>query len=600
MLRRSLAALAALLVAALPLAALADGGPGPFGGGGASGFQNSPVAGSTGSFTDALTALSGTFTNLVRAANLQAGTDANGKVILQGGNAGRTGYAEFYQPSGPRKGYAGYGGSTGTDGLRIYSDDGSPWDFNVYPTVGGVFIDQFNNGTVYRNSQSRWRDFVNVRDFGAVCDGTYNHDDGPAINAALAASTHVVFPVEHCYSTTAIVGPDRDVSIDGTAYSGLNPSGDQRSSGVDCSVALPTCVILGSNNHAVTVHNFTVRGANGNVPIAMRGLVIRDASNVILDNVGAFNLGQCIVFKGHGNIGAGTVAQADHISTGGCRDVHMVIDSWAVVRVSKSYLGMNGPNDFNANAYLRLSGATTTQYNGPNTVIFNNVQFNQGTSAVHHWIEFVNMPSNVTDGPRLFNFEQCHVETVDQAGVYSDGSWKLIREFQFMNSSFLQDQVPFFAVNANDTFETLIIQGSIIRAANLTVAPAGRVNFMALADDEFETGPVNITGPATSIFTSSGTHYNAGLNLSGFSGGSVGVFGGAIAGSGLNVSGMQSTPTVVVPNVPFILSSGGAIRGDTTFFNGVSLPGGDGASAPIQVGPAGSGPNGGRALYVTH
>ena len=87
-------------------------------------------------------------------------------------------------------------------------------------TAGKLSFTQAGTGATARTVDSKLKDVVSVKDFGAVGDGAT--DDTAAINAALAASSNLLFP-PGTYAVTTITfdGVGRQLTFDGASILGI-------------------------------------------------------------------------------------------------------------------------------------------------------------------------------------------------------------------------------------------------------------------------------------------------------------------------------------------------------------------------------------------
>lgn len=110
------------------------------------------------------------------------------------------------------------GWNESNDGLKNYAPIGGTLLGQQLAAAHGsslVGFQQSGTGAVVRTAQDKMREYVSVKDFGAVGDGVT--DDGPALALALTASDTVVFPTSaagYAIKSTVTVTLTRDTVID--------------------------------------------------------------------------------------------------------------------------------------------------------------------------------------------------------------------------------------------------------------------------------------------------------------------------------------------------------------------------------------------------
>lgn len=458
-------------------------------------------------------------------------------------------------------------------------------------------------------------DFMSVTEFGAACDGTT--DDTAALNTALNSGVRrLMVPSRVCYAAGAVVGPaSADIEIDGVSLAPGNPA---TGSTIRCAATVSPCLTLGGNNRSLTVRNLLVDRAGGKPAPTLTGLLVVDAYNALLDNVMSHNHGRCFAFQAHNSTGLGLGGRGINLNSGACSGTHVLVDSWPELRISSSRFGMNGLGDYDASSYVQFIGTDTSTNGGPNTIEFQNDQFNQGSTLTHYWLDFVNLDHPATGGnAQIFHFDNVHVEAMDTCGVHSDASWNYILGLSFTNSTYYDNLAQFLCLNAATSLETPIIKGNNIQTAPFTYAPNNQLNQWNFSDNVVN-AKMTVVAPVNSQAVFDNNTFTNGITVSGFSNGVLSLTGGAVfpLSTGLNITGLATTTlkgVVNVPGWPTLLRGvdqsiygnstvSGNISGLNVFANaGLYLLGGDNTLAIVTVGPSGSGPGGtGRALYVTH
>lgn len=179
------------------------------------------------------------------------------------------------------------------------------------------------------------------------------------------------------------------------------------------------------------------------------GVQVRGPYAPILEDVLVYGHAQGYVFKTDGIFG--NAAFCTRIFSAGITDSHMVIDGWPEIRVSQSRFGSNGLADRDCNAYVRISNVTTAgNPAGPNTVVFENCQFNQGSGEVTAALDWRDLksggpiipaPPNPTfQGSIITEFKWigCHFENWRHA-IQTDSSVQFLTRLTLIGNTFLDN-----------------------------------------------------------------------------------------------------------------------------------------------------------------
>ncbi len=389
----------------------------------------------------------------------------------------------------------------------------------------------------------RLRGFASLLDFGARCDG--RTDDAPALTRALAAGIgRIVVPDARCLLASPVKGPpSASVEIDGAAFHPGNPA---TGSTLLCAPAVSPCLTLGGSNRQVTVRGLVIDRQGGRPDRGTVGLEIRDAYDVVLDDVMSHNHGQCYLFKADGPLGLGMMGT--RMYSGACSDAHLVNDSWPEMRISLSRFGQNGSGDYPARTFLRFQGGYNGTAAGPNTVEFDNTQFNQGSAQAAHWIEFHDRARGDRLVQETFGFHQVHVETIGHGGIETDATWTRLGLLDITGLSFVQTQVPFLLLDPATEVDDWQIQGADLRAADFSLAPAVQINQFVMTNATVQPGRFTIKAPPHSVVDLHGNNFIGGLTLEGFDQGAVTVLGGDTYGRFVDHVSGRAKLTVVTPD----------------------------------------------------
>lgn len=384
-------------------------------------------------------------------------------------------------------------------------------------------------GNTCRTQAARAADIIAVTDFNAKCDGT--KDDAAAINAALSSGRKLVrLPDASCRAASTIVVP-RSVTLQGTGFApGNPPSGTQ----IVCDLTVTPCVATtaGTNNGQPALYGLTVARAAGKASPSTVGILVADAYNAILEDVFAYNHGVGVKLQANVSKGLGLGAMLTRVYTGAIADAHMIFDGWPEARISQSRFGMNGCGDLSSNTFVRYQGGMGGTAGGPNTILFQNVHFNQGCGTqVGHLAEFVNLGAPVPSVDAVeFNFDNIHVEGVSSAILFSDASWNVISRSKISNSTF-SATVPFFALNRATTLDDFSIINSTV-AGSAALSPSGNITGLRLIGNKFGGGLSLATAAGGSTVNIANNVFQGDLRLAGTYG-SLTVSGNAWTAGGL-------------------------------------------------------------------
>lgn len=368
-------------------------------------------------------------------------------------------------------------------------------------------------GAFPRSVLNKLNERPSVQDAGAICDGTA--DAGPTINALLARGVKQIgIPKGAVCRTSVTIAIPGASTLEGTGFAAGNPASG---STILCDAGVSPCVQVGNRTQpfGASLRRMIVKRAGGQPPADKIGVLIDGDYNPVVSDVMSFNHGQGFVLRIAGPHGLG--GQFTRVFTGAISDAHVVFDGWTEARFSQSRLGMNGGGDYLANTYVRFQGGISGSAAGPNTITFQNTQLNQGNKAVHHAVEFVNLAAPV---PRIdaveFNFDNVHVEGVDQAAIYSDASWNVLSRSHVTGSTFNLPKAKFFALNSGTTFDDFALIGNHIYTSDLSVAPTRQINNFRIIGNKIA-GTTSIAagagGGATAVID--GNTFVGNLSLSG-------------------------------------------------------------------------------------
>lgn len=240
--------------------------------------------------------------------------------------------------------------------------------------------------------------------------------------------------------------------------------------------------------------------------------------------------------------------------TGAASDCHVVLDSWPEARFNQCRFGMNGSGDLAGNEYIRIQGGTSNAAGGPDSIFFENCQFNQGVNSMTNWMSFKNFLVGSSSVGGLYSFEGCYIED-NVHGLFSDATWVAangafagILQFMFVNCVFNPNTntFQFLNLNTNTVINNMTIADSQIKCA-LTYNGTQQLNSLTITNTQF-LGAVSLTGVSNSVAVLGHNTYGNGLTLAGAWGGSLSVIGGSIIGGSLSNSATGTVKVDVSPN----------------------------------------------------
>lgn len=256
--------------------------------------------------------------------------------------------------------------------LQDYMQDNLSFPGNVPSNASGVTYDPAGTGATARTVQSKLRDVVSVKDFGAVGDGVT--DDTAAIQAALTAGS-VYFPATNNYYLIT----DDLVMSNGTTVSGEGYKSQirQTAQGKNGLVAAHDCVIQGvrikmpaGNNLDFSKQNAVYIDGKKNVTVQNNWLELAD---IAVSGIQARGAAGNLVFKdnfiygGGWTSGAGPAASAgDIVLYSSSASTRIVIDNNYCLSnnsqgVYADALGFNADIAITNNVCITLDPSTCTQ-----------------------------------------------------------------------------------------------------------------------------------------------------------------------------------------------------------------------------------------------
>jgi hypothetical protein len=309
-----------------------------------------------------------------------------------------------------------------------------------------------------------------------------------------------------------------------------------------------------ASDQSCSLKGISILRAAGTIPAGSIGLMVQNVYATTVEDVAIMRHSININFKMNATGTAGISCMINRIWTGGASDCHVVLDSWPEARFNQCRFGMNGAGDLAGNEYIRIQGGTSNAAGGPDSIFFENCQFNQGVNSMTNWMSFKNFLVGSSSVGGLYSFTGCYIED-NVHGIFSDSSWTTangafasILQFMFNNCVFnpSTNTFQFLNLNVGTQINNMTIGNSQIKCA-LTYAGTAQINTLTITNTQFN-GLVSLTGVSNSVAVLGDNTYGNGLTLAGAWGGSLSVIGGAITGGSLTNTATGTVKVDVAPN----------------------------------------------------
>ncbi len=381
-----------------------------------------------------------------------------------------------------------------------------------------------------------WGDFTqsppSVLAWGAKCDNGTTDDYVPINNALTSHYQTITGPdVGVCRTSQTIVVPGgstlRGRNTASLGVHTLHPNGFT----IKCDLDVSPCIKLSGgdsgNDHSALV-NMGVDRVDGSITPGVVGVQLDGGMYVVVDNVGIYRSAVGLwLYDRNGPYGV--AAYINRVVTCGITGTDIEIDGWREVRVNQSRFGCNGNLDVAHNEYILLHGG---HGDGPNSVYFNNSQFNNGSGAITdclmRWREIGGGQDGPTSGWVLSNV---HVEQAKSI-FCSDANLTNLNGLQVSNSKFYGGYVAgasFFRLDPATKVNSLNFNGNNVTAwGDFTLNPPAAMSGVLITGNEFiTTGTgIDLTGMTGATAVLSGNRWQSmalrgdwsGLNVSGTGG----------------------------------------------------------------------------------
>lgn len=350
---------------------------------------------------------------------------------------------------------------------------------NYAAPTGATLVGALRNGTpitVQQGLDVLYYGIANVKskEFAGGAPDNGVADALAAFNAALASGAKRVFvpdPVVSYFLSAGITIP-RGVTLEGAS---MLPGSPPAGTTLLFANSVAVCVTLNGGTTGTGGGTSSLRrmviNRSGTAPAGSTGVKIQGQYNSIMEDVFSLNHDNGFYWLGQGGTGSlplanGIASSATRIYTGKISDTHFVVDSWPELRVSQGRAGMNGTGDLVGNAFVKITSPTGGGGGaGPNTIIFNNFQFNQGQVGPLNWLSFVNNQANVGNQV-IYQFNNCHIEGITGAYIKADSASPYIQKLTVSNTVF-NTRVPLFDFPSTLEIDAMKFMGCNIAASTI-------------------------------------------------------------------------------------------------------------------------------------
>lgn len=380
-------------------------------------------------------------------------------------------------------------------------------------------------------------DFMTAAQIADVQANTLTIDCAAAIQAAFSSGAPSIFVPGYKYKLSSGV-QFNGVAVYSTCFLPTNPP-------AGANFVLDLAVLIGvivggpaATNQSSVLKGISVTRAAGVPPAGSVGILVQRGNASIVEDCASISHQVPVKFLGDGTV-YGITTMVNRLFTGAAYDAHVVIDTMPEVRFNQCRLGMNGPGDQNCLDYIRVQGGSTSNAaNGPNTVSWENSQFNQANNTVTNLWAFRNLtPGSISD-VELFQMTNCYIES-DTVGFFSDATWATAINVMLTGVHYNPpvSTRQLIALNAATQINNWKLSNCGINCA-MTISNSTQTNFFQANNSHF-LGAVSITGLSNSTVLLGDCWYRSGLTVAGsFS--TFNAIGGGISGGSLSTSGITS------------------------------------------------------------
>ena len=346
----------------------------------------------------------------------------------------------------------------------------------------------------------------------AKCDwnGTAGTDDTAAIQAMATAYPTSILTIpstKSCYSATGL-SFTTSVGLAGSGVSSPGFVGQAQGATIVCAQAVVTC-IQSISPAAPPTTNLNIEGASASPLSGSTCIRQSRVYNIQMQGVRCANFYNAFYF-GSSVSTSGISVHADKLFACNITGNYFVFDGWPEGYVENGREGCNGGPNPTANAYVLITGGSTTNASGgPNTLHFNNNQFN-GSAA--YFLSFENqLPASIAD-TGYFNFYNNHIEGITTGYIHSDSTWATLSRVQLSANSFNSVRA-FWALDAATHPSRWDMTGNLIACSDFSLGPSGGMRLVMVGNDLTCGG--TITGAGTPVASIVGNTFGGDVTLTG-------------------------------------------------------------------------------------
>ncbi|MDR3508478.1 MAG: hypothetical protein P4L64_11320 [Caulobacteraceae bacterium] len=357
--------------------------------------------------------------------------------------------------------------------------------------------------------------------YGATCNGIA--DDEPAFAAAVAAASGagggtVVIPPTGCRLAESLIVPT-GVTLQGFAFNPQNPALGSR---FICDMTVTPCLQLGrdSKNDVVAAKGFSVtRVSGGAPPPGSVGVLVKDAYNILLEDVGSYLSAEGFYFKADTQYGISAIVS--RIYGGNISDNYIVIDSWPELKISDCRMGQNGGDSFaSGNAMIKITGGlpSSSPYSGigPNTITVDKCTFLNGSASPGpaYGISFENVVGGDVHAGG-YKFTNNHFENIKTAYVSLDGASTPLRNLTMNGNTFNSVGPENFSISPYAVIENWQLIGNQFLGSSFYLNQTNAIiNYLEISGNTIG-GPAIIGGTAGSTANIHGNIFTGSLVVAG-------------------------------------------------------------------------------------
>lgn len=408
-----------------------------------------------------------------------------------------------------------YGGTM----LLIASKDGGLFRYDSADTTSTADGSGYCGTIIVDASNRRWkRDYSGPADgawWGVTLNGSTN--DATFTNNALNAVDSVVLGAGTLRASSTVLVP-ANTELLGVGLVLPSSAGVNHGTVIKGDNAVTPVVDVGVPQVNIVNANSALRGLTvartGSAPANSIGVRMNGGQGSQLSNVFSYGHFDAYYCDGNNGGGSGTAIAffLDHIFSGNVTGNHLVMDTMPEIRVEQSRFGVNGTGDQNCNAYVKIIGGIgAAPAAGPNTLVFNNCQFNQGGNKPDYWIEMADFASPIPDVSILPACNNCHIEGVGVAMFKTDSTVTNVQRAGIDNCEFNEPTIPFFALDPATVLNAFRFSNNFLACS--TFAPdIDNVNSLAFIGNVIDACDVSFDSGAIGNWNvnSAGNIYNDG------------------------------------------------------------------------------------------